>query len=143
MNVKQALKLKAKLLKEISELYHIAISTNSIEVGNIRRFSVANSLKNAMTKTNELVELKGKIHRANISVYNRIFLMAELKGAVNRLKKVNTDEGVVNGNGYRPTTENKEVELNAVELLLMVKSIEDEIEVLQEELDVHNATTEI
>ena len=40
MNVKQALKLKGKILTEISELHGIAKNHNSIQAGNIRRFSV-------------------------------------------------------------------------------------------------------
>ena len=40
MNVKQALKLKGKILTEISELNGIAKNHNSIQAGNIRRFSV-------------------------------------------------------------------------------------------------------
>jgi hypothetical protein len=142
MNVKQALKLKGKILTEISELYGIAKNHNSIQAGNIRRFSVTESLDKAGELTKELVELKTKIHRANGPVYDKIFLMAELKGRVKVLKSISTEEGTQAGR-YGSAPEMKEVELTALDIRNMVKDLETQIEQLQDELDVHNATTQI
>ena len=142
MNIKQALKEKNKLVAEIKELYDTAKKTNSIEVGNPRRFSVEGSLKEAESKTKQLVELKTKIHKANLSVYEKIFRMSEMKNRIKELKAISTEEGKVNQR-YGSTVENKEVELNAAQIKVMVKELESEIEKIQDDLDVHNATTQL
>jgi len=96
MNVKQALKAKNKLTTQIKSLYDIAKSHNSIEEGNLRRYSVNGVLNEAEELTKELVDLKVKIHQINIAQKDQ-----------------------------------------------MIKDLEYQIEGLQDELDIHNATTSI
>ena len=142
MNVKQALKAKTKITTRINELYSLAKSYNSIEEGNPRRYSVVGLLNEAEELTKELVDLKARIHTANQPVYGKIFLMAELKGRVKNLKAISCEEGKVTER-YGSTVAVKEVEIDIVQRDAMVKQLEDEIEKLQNELDVHNATTAI
>lgn len=142
MNIKQALKLKNKLVANIKEGYSIIQSQNSIEKGNPRRYSVKDKLDEVMKYTNELVEIKRQIHNANQPVFEKIFLMAELKGMVKELKKMSVDEGK-QLSGYRALAEEKEVEMNIAERDARVKELEETIERIQDELDVFNATTEI
>ena len=142
MNIKQALKEKNKLVAEIKDLYETAKKFNSTELGNTRRFSVQDSLNEAREKTARLVELKTKIHKANLPVYEKIFRMSEMKNQIKELKGISTEEGKVSSR-YSSMVEVKEVELNAAQIKAMVKNIESEIEKLQDELDVHNATTQI
>ena len=142
MNIKQALKEKNKLVAEIKDLYETAKKSNSVEVGNPRRFSVQGSLNEAKEKTAKLVELKTKIHKANLPVYEKIFRMSEIKNQIKELKAISTEEGKVTQR-YGAIVETKEVELNAAQIKIMVKGLETEIEKLQDELDVHNATTQI
>ena len=61
MNVKQALKLKNKLVGEIKEQYEIAKKYNSIEEGNPRRYQIEGALQRSATLTKELVELQDYI----------------------------------------------------------------------------------
>jgi len=142
MNIKQALKLKNKLVANIKEGYAIIQSQNSIEKGNPRRYSVKDKLDEVMKYTNELVEIKRHIHNANQPVFEKIFLMAELKGMVKELKKMSVEEGK-QLSGYRALAEEKEVEMNIAERDARVKELEETIERIQDELDVFNATTEI
>lgn len=142
MNVKQALKAKTKITTRISELYSLAKSYNSIEEGNPRRYSVVGLLNEAEELTKELVDLKARIHTANQPVYGKIFLMAELKGRVKNLKAISCEEGKVTER-YGSTVAVKEVEMDIVQRDAMVKQLEAQIEQLQDELDVHNATTTI
>jgi len=142
MNIKQALKLKNKLVANIKEGYTIIQSQNSIEKGNPRRYSVKDKLDEVMKYTNELVEIKRHIHNANQPVFEKIFLMAELKGMVKELKKMSVEEGK-QLSGYRALAEEKEVEMNIAERDARVKELEETIERIQDELDVFNATTEI
>ena len=91
MNVKQALKVKNKLVTDLKANFEILKKYNSIEEGNPRRYSMEETLDKITTLSNELVELKAQIHRANAPVYDKIFALAELKGLVKELKKVPTD----------------------------------------------------
>jgi len=93
MNVKQALKEKNKLVADLKECYKILQTQNSIEEGNPRRYSVKKKLEEAAGITDELVELKSKLHRANAPVYDKIFQMAEIKGIIKELKKMDVSEG--------------------------------------------------
>jgi hypothetical protein len=142
MNVKQALKAKNKLTARINELYSLAKSYNSIEEGNPRRYSVIGLLNEANELTKELVDLKVKIHSANQTVYDKIFLMAELKGRVKQLKSISCEEGKVTER-YGSVQSVKEVELDITQRDALIKQLETEIEQLQDELDIHNATTNI
>jgi uncharacterized small protein (DUF1192 family) len=142
MNVKQALKVKNKLVTEMKAAYGILQKYNSIEEGNPRRYSMTNTLEKIKTLQAELVELKTKIHKANQPVYDKIFALAELKGMIKELKKVSTEEGKVNER-YGSVVSVKEVELNVTDIDAAIAVLESQIEGLQNELDVHNATTQI
>ena len=142
MNVKQALKVKNKLVTEMKASYAILQKYNSIEEGNPRRYSMTNTLEKIKTLQAELVELKTKIHKANQPVYDKIFALAELKGMIKELKKVSTEEGKVNER-YGSVVSVKEVELNVTDIDAAIAVLESQIEGLQNELDIHNATTQI
>jgi hypothetical protein len=142
MNVKQALKVKNKLVTDLKANFEILKKYNSIEEGNPRRYSMNDTLDNITELSNELVELKAQIHRANQPVYDKIFALAELKGLVKELKKVPTEEGKINER-YGSVVSVKEVELNVVDIQNKVNILTTKIEEIQNELDIHNANTNI
>lgn len=142
MTVKKALKEKNRLAKEIKELYDIVRQHNSIEVGNTRRYSVVDKLLEARELVDELVVLKAQIHRANAPVYDKIFKLSELKSIAKELRSIPTEEGR-QANGYSQVVLNKAVEINIVDKEALIKAVEKDIEKLQDELDIHNATTNI
>ncbi len=142
MNVKQALKVKNKLVTDLKAQYQILQKYNSIEEGNPRRYSMKDTLDKITNLSNELVELKARIHTANQPVYHQIFALAELKGIVKELKKVPTDEGKQTER-YGSIQSIKEVELNIVEIEAIVEKLQSKIEVIQNELDIHNSNTQI
>ena len=142
MNVKQALKQKNKLVTELKAQYQILQKYNSIEEGNPRRYSMTNALAKIKTLQAELVGLKTQIHRANAPVYDKSFALAELKGMIKELKKIPTDEGKQTER-YGSVQSIKEVELNVTDIDNSISILETQIEEIQNELDVHNATTNI
>ena len=142
MNVKQALKVKNKLVTDLKANFEILKKYNSIEEGNPRRYSMEETLDKITTLSNELVSLKTQIHRANTPVYDKIFALAELKGLIKELKKVPTDEGKQTER-YGSVVSVKEVELNIVDIQKKVDILTLKIEELQNELDIHNANTNI
>jgi hypothetical protein len=142
MNVKQALKVKNKLVTDLKANFEILKKYNSIEEGNPRRYSMTETLDKITSLSNELVELKAQIHRANAPVYDKIFALAELKGLIKELKKVPTDEGKQTER-YGSVVSVKEVELNIVDIQNKVDILTVKIEELQNELDIHNTNTNI
>ena len=145
MNVKKALKEKNRLVKEIQELYARLSQYNSVEVGNVRPYSPKDMLEQINEKSNELVELKTKIHVANAPVYQHIFKLSELKSMITRIKNLDCNEGTVQDyySRNRETPTVKETEITIVERDEMVKHMEGQIEEIQDILDNHNQITNI
>lgn len=145
MNIRQALKEKNKLVKEIQDLYGRISQYNSVEVGGQRPYSSKQLMEIVNQKSNELIELKTKIHLANAPVYDKIFRLSELKSTITRIKNLDCTEGVSN-DYFSRNRENppvKTAEISIVERDEMVKHMEEQIETLQDILDTHNQNTQI
>jgi hypothetical protein len=84
-----------------------------------------------------LIDIKTKIHRANIGVYDKIFRLSELKSLAKKFVQIDCNEGKVTDRYGR----NTEPSIKTAEISIVDR--EEEIEQLQEELDTHNATTSI
>jgi hypothetical protein len=145
MNIKTALKKKNLLVKEILDLHTRVATYNSVEVGNVRPYSAKESMELLHQKSNELVELKTKIHTANAPVYKYIFRLSELKSTIARIKNLDCNEGIVQDyySRNRETPAVKETEISIVERDNMVKDMETAIESIQDVLDNHNQITNI
>jgi hypothetical protein len=144
MNIKQALKLKNKLIKSISENTKLLQQYNTVEVGNPRPYSSTVLMVEISKATDELIALKSKIHRANAPMFEKIFEMSELKSAIKGLQKLDCTEGKSNRDRYR--MESELVLTSEISLVVRnnkIKNLEERIEYLQDEMDVFNATTEI
>ena len=145
MNIKKALKEKNRLVKEIQDVQLRVATYNSIEVGNKRPYSVRESMELLNEKSNELVELKTKIHVANAPIYKHIFRLSELKSMITRIKNLDCNEGTVQDyySRNRETPLVKEAEISIVERDDMIKHMEGQIEEIQDILDNHNQITQI
>lgn len=142
MNINQALKEKARIVRHLDGLYRILSEYNSIESGNPRHYSITDTIDEIGRVTLDLVELKTKIHKANVPVYDKIFNLSELKSGIKKLKEMPVTEGK-KLSMYGSSVENLEVEVNAHERDSIVLNMQRDIDKLQDELDVHNATTYI
>jgi predicted translin family RNA/ssDNA-binding protein len=145
MNIKKALKEKNRLVKEILDLHTRVATYNSVEVGNVRPYSAKESMEKINQLSNELVELKTNIHRANAPIYHHIFRLSELKSTIARIKNLDCNEGIVQDyySRNRETPAVKETEISIVERDDMVKHMEKQIEEIQDILDNHNQITVI
>lgn len=143
MNIKQALKQKNKLIKEITEKAKLMQEYNSIELGNERPYSVNSLYDEVINASLELSKLKAKIHRANGPVLEDIFLMAEMKSTIQALKKVDCTSGKSNRDRYSSTEIILMVEMSIVDKNNKIKELEEKIEEIQDRLDIFNANTEI
>jgi hypothetical protein len=144
MNIKQALKLKNKLIKSISENTKLLQQYNTIEVGNPRPYSSTVLMVEISKATDELIALKSKIHRANAPMFEKIFEMSELKSTIKAMQKLDCTEGKSNRERYRMESELVLTsEISLVERNDFIKNLEERIEYLQDEMDVFNSNTEI
>jgi len=144
MTIKQALKLKNKLIKNIGENTQLMQRYNSVEVGNERPYSSQMLYKQIETDTKELASLKSRIHIANVPVMEDIFWMSEMKSIIANLKKMECVEGKSNRDRYRMESELVMTsEISLVSRNQEIKMLESKIEEIQDKLDVFNATTEI
>jgi len=144
MNIKQALKLKNKLIKSIGDNTKLLQQYNTVEVGNPRPYSPVKLIGDISKSTYELVELKSKIHRANVPMFKKIFEMSELKSNIKSLQKLDCTEGKSNRDRYRMESELVLTsEISLVQRNEMIKEMENRIEELQDEMDVFSSNTEI
>jgi hypothetical protein len=144
MNIKQALKLKNKLIKSISENTKLLQQYNTVEVGNPRPYSSTVLMVEISKATDELIALKSKLHRANAPMFEKIFEMSELKSAIKGLQKLDCTEGKSNRDRYR--MESELILTSEISLVVRnnkIKNLEERIEFLQDEMDVFNSNTEI
>lgn len=143
MTIKQALKEKNRLIKAIDDEFKKIQTYNSIDESNTRPYSTQTSLENILVLEDALIDIKTKIHRANMGVYNKIFRLSELKSLAKKLNQIDCSEGKVVDRYSRSEAVIKTAEITVIDRDTRVKMIEEEIELLQEELDTHNATTSI
>ena len=144
MTIKQALKQKNKLIKQIAENTKLMQQYNSVEVGNQRPYSTITLLGQILKDTAELSNLKARIHGANTPVLEKIFWMAEMKSIITALKKMDCTEGKSNKDRYRMESELVLTsEISLVKRNEEIKLLESKIEKIQDELDHFNAVTEI
>ena len=146
MTIKQALKYKKKLASKMNEEFNKLSKYNSVETGTNRVYEPKESMRKWLEMTNELIELKTKIHLANSVVYGKIFRMSELKSQLSSLKQLDCTEGKYSDRYSRMSGDTpiiKEAAIGLLERDTMIASMEEEIEKIQEELDIHNANTSI
>ena len=145
MTIKQALKEKNKLTKQVNSLVVRIQKYNSMEEGSIRTYDPGEDMDNLVKTVSDLVTLKNQIHMANQNVYNKIFRLSEYKGLVKYLRSIDCTEGKTNESRRfgESATIIKTTVFNQVEMDNLITYYESEIEKIQEELDVHNATAHI
>ena len=144
MLLSNALKKKNRTVKRIKEIEEGIQENNSLPSISQREVEVENLLKERDTLVQELINLKLKIFVASDPIRENILKIAELKSNINFLKSIPTKKGMVRELGYRGS-ENVEYKtiLEKKEITELIKSSEEEIDVLQEEIDKHNHTVEI
>lgn len=144
MTIKQALKLKNRLVGEITDTQIKMMRYNSVSESNQRPYSTKALLEQQYNLVNQLVALKTEIHKANSEVYDKIFLLSELKSIVKHLKGVDCTDGVSEDDYYGRRSDSptiKKSEISVVERDSEIKFLESRIDEIQDELDQHNSTT--
>ena len=143
-NIKNCLKMKNRILGMMDTEFTKASRYYSISEKNRRPYSVFDSLKNWMDLADNLVDLKTKLHEANVKggMLKQIFLLGELKTQANKLQNLDCSEGAVTSR-YDSTETVKTAELTVEVRDAMVMSLQDRIIAIEEELDRFNHETVI
>ena len=145
MTVKQALKEKNKLTKQVQILVARIQKFNSMEEGSVRTYDPKGDMDNLTKTISDLVDLKTRIHKANLGVYDKIFRLSEYKGLVKYLRSIDCSEGKVTDIRRFTDTSSvvKTTVFDQVEMDNLITYYESEIEKIQDELDTHNSTYNI
>ena len=142
MNLTKALKHKKKLVKQAEDMYVRFSKYNSIEKGNVG-YDPAVAYESWINLTNELIELKTKMHNANALIASKIFRLGELKSMASKLRIVDTKEGLHRDRYSASEPIEYVAYMNLFARDSRIKELEEEIEQLQEEIEVYNAMVKI
>ena len=145
MTVKQALREKNKLTKQVNSLVVRIQKFNSMEEGSVRTYDPREDMDKLISSIGLLVDFKTRIHLANTQVYDKIFRLSEYKGLVKYLRSIDCTDGKTTESRRfgESTTIFKSTTFDQVEMDNLIEYYESEIERLQDELDTHNATATI
>ena len=143
----KALKLKKRLSKNVAKLDAEIARTNLTLVDNKEFESNVRDLLKLRHKTAEdIVALKMAIYKANGPIQHDIFVMAEIRGLMAMVQRLNTSQGVVvNGRLYGGNGDKLEykAQLSANDVTAITVDLERKVDELQDKVDAHNATTKI
>ena len=141
MNLTKALKHKKKLVKQIDEMYIRFSKFNSNQKDSVG-YDPEQAYNEWVRLTNDLINLKTKIHIANAGIADKIFKLGELKSMATKLRSIDTKEGIVKDR-YSDVTIEYVAYMNLFDRDTKVKELEEQIETLQEEIEAYNALTMI
>ena len=145
MNLTKALKHKKKLVKQADEMFVRFSKYNSQPKESVDKgYDPAVAYESWVSLTNELVDLKTKIHIANFPIAHKIFRLGELKNLISRLRNVETKSGSFKEYRYSDAEPVEYVVfLSLFEKDELIQAWEAELETLQEEIEAFNAITKI
>jgi predicted nucleic acid-binding Zn-ribbon protein len=143
ISISRALKLKNRVVKEVSRLDALLIEFNSTQEEN-REFSynIRELYPERMGLAEKLVGLKTAISKSNVAIQKEIFELAECKAMISVLNRVNTRHGVAY-EGYQGTRIMYIAQYRKQEIDKEIRRIEQEIDRIQDVLDSHNHRVKI
>ena len=143
MKLAKALKLKNKKLKEYKSTLMKVVQNNSYDVDNKPIYNSTNLYNESVELLKDYLELKTAIHISSEPIRFKIFQLGEVKSLLNVINGLDTKSGVYK-EGYREITlSTYESSITEEEKNTKVKNLENTIELLQDEIDTFNATTEL
>lgn len=143
ISLKKALKIKDRMLAQMTTLKSRALENNSYETGTTPDYDSSESLLEYIKVQDSLVKLKVLIHKANAPVYDKIFGMSEAKSQITTLKAMDVKPGRQRGHYGSGEAPMNVVTIGQLKRDQMVSALEVSIESFQEDLDQHNSTVSI
>ena len=119
------------------------VQNNSYDIDNKPIYNSSELLEEAKELMADYLKLKTAIHTTSEPIRLKIFQLGELKSLLNTVNGLDTKSGV-HKEGYREVTlRTYEASITEEEKNTKVKTIEDSIELIQDQIDTFNATTEL
>ena len=147
MKLQKALKLKNTLAGEISSLQNLIRTKNSYIEGSsvdLTAFDTRVLFGQLLSKIEDLVNLKLMINDANEEIQAKIYTISEYKSLITFWNQMPTTSGAITSSSYAGTSvTNYIAQYSEVEKMEMIKKYQGLVDLLQEEIDQHNYTTEI
>lgn len=145
MKLHKALKLRKKLVGEISRLKDQIKTKNSYIIGSLNpeKYNVNELYTELQKKIDELVALKFTINEANREVQSKIYILSENKALIAFWNEVSIVEGTQTFGYSDVATREYCVQIDEEKRNQIVKEFQIKVDALQEELDTFNYTTEI
>ncbi len=142
ISLAKALKYQKRVAERISKISQNIASSNSIVEGNERDTDIGAAIKERLRLVNHLVELKVKKNRANSTIQEDIFRLAELKGEITFLNGISTTHGK-SSERWSEEEVRYVAHLRKVDIDKNVLALEAEIDRIQDRIDKHNHITMI
>lgn len=144
ISLSQALKKKKRLVHEIQSIQTKIQTNNSILATNTFITENDKLLAELELKKWDLIDLKLKIFKANLKIYDKILEMGEAKSHIQFLRAIDTSDGDIEGGRYgSETIVKKKAQLTKTAIETEIKEYETKIESLQDIIDEFNAKTKI
>jgi len=144
MKLYKALKLRKNLVGEITKIKNQIKEKNSYLEGskNGEKFDSEKAYDELLSKIDELTGLKFVVNEANREIQARIYLLGEYKALIAFWNEVSVVEGtqII---GYSDKVQTYVVQVDEESRNKIVKDFQTKVDVIQEELDEYNFTTEI
>ncbi len=142
MTLAQALKKKNRLTEKINKLQQEIQIGNSIRADSQRKIKVDELATERQKSVDDLIRIKIAIFVASTPQRENILRLSELKSAIVFLQGIDTKEGKINEYGIEATVEYA-VEFDSIWVKNHIEECEKTIDVIQDELDTFNHTTDI
>ena len=143
VRIRKALQVKNRLAGEVAQLGKLIQANNSHREGQAK-FDVLELILKRSDAVRKLIAVKTALAVANVSIYEKLARMAELKNEISLLRGLNTNEGEEeHGYGVNAKTVKVVATVTAAQVEDNVNKLTLEIEKLQDEVDYFNSTTEI
>lgn len=141
MTLARALRYRNKVQHRLNELADQIKTSNSHIKGNEPEYKIREVLAVHELIADHLVALKCAIARANDGIQSSILRMAELKGRITILRDIQIRHG--QEPDYSGGMTEWVSEIRSPERTSMIRTIESEIESLQDKVDEYNGSTRI
>lgn len=145
MNISKALKVKNRLIGKISSLMEIIKRENSRRNDNPSTVNVEDLFVELSKTREKLVNLKAAIVMASAPIARSLASLSEIKDHINWMRSLPTREGqeIIHIGASQSIGYNWSSFVNREKLDLLLKSHQDEIDKLQDEVDEFNAKTQV
>lgn len=145
ITLRKALNLKNRFTGDLHKLSMRLMAHNIAQKDVPNPYNTKSVLEEYRTLQNQLIELKTKIAKANVPIYEKIAKIAELKAEIEALNRIpttgrievrSTKTGISVDVPFEPV-------LTQVEVDEAIRQCEDQIQNLNDEVDYYNGITKI